>query len=243
MSSWDVAMEEEIQLSQETSAQISEADKRRTESTDAGVASEEGGARGCTVPRTWWAGLLKAAGNGCGLPDIQPPARSLNIVSGCTGCSAESFVLQAFGYDFQLHSISERSNAYRDFLLENHGDRLLHVFGDVKSQLEASDARPCLTCAAKNIVCNESEFAGEVHLMVAGSPCDPYSVMRQKRFHEDSVMRHRDYSTMFSSVLRMIAKYLPFITILEQLLGFDQKFDAASPETPYQRPAATADTL
>lgn len=72
--------------------------------------------------------------------------------------------------------------------------------------------------------------------MVAGSPCDPYSVMRQKRFHEDSVMQHRDYSTMFSSVLGMISKYLPSITILEQVLGFDQKFHAASPETPYQRP-------
>ena len=88
-------MDEEIRLSQEKSAQISEADKRRTESTDAGVASEEGGSRGCTVPRTWWAGLLKAAGSGCGLPDVQPPARCLNVVSGCTGCSAESFVLQA----------------------------------------------------------------------------------------------------------------------------------------------------
>ena len=72
--------------------------------------------------------------------------------------------------------------------------------------------------------------------MVAGSPCDPFRVMRRKRFHPDSVSEHRDYSTMFAGVVGLISKYLPSITILEQVLGFDQKFDAASPETPYQRP-------
>ena len=143
--------------------------------------------------------------------------------------------MQAFGFDFKIHSASEANEAYRDFCAANHPDCITHFFDDIERQLASSQARPCLLCRDKGIVCSESSLPS-IDLLVAGSPCDPYSVIRQKRFSDGNAKRHRDYNATMSSVTAMLQKYGPKVAVLEQVLGFNMPFEAKGVDTPYTRP-------
>ena len=95
--SWDEACEEELQLSQETEAQIMDAENQRTQSTSGGVCSEDDEPDICR-PSRWWAGILKVASASTGRGQTVPPTgptKELVVVSACTGCSAECFVFKA----------------------------------------------------------------------------------------------------------------------------------------------------
>ena len=93
-SAWDEACAEELQLSQESSAAITDAENQRTQSTSGGVCSDDDEPN-VARPSRWWAGVLKAAARGMGYSDTVLPPRELVVVSGCSGCGAEAFVMKA----------------------------------------------------------------------------------------------------------------------------------------------------
>ena len=95
-SDWDDVLGEELRASYQLGEDILACEAERTPSTCDHVTAcgELPGVK----PATWWAVLLKAAGTdlgyeSAGVSTSQSPR--LQVVSGCTGCSAESFVLKA----------------------------------------------------------------------------------------------------------------------------------------------------
>ena len=83
---WDAALNDEVELNQRLSQ---EADACRSSS-----ASEEMSEDSESPVASWWAGLLFSAAARLGYQKpkwIQDPLR---VVSGCTGCSAESAALK-----------------------------------------------------------------------------------------------------------------------------------------------------
>ena len=115
--------------------------------------------------------------------------------------------------------------------MTNHEDKICHMFDSVENQLSAS--RGCLLCQCD---CNESSVAA-VSVLVVGSPCDPFSVLRNKRFVDGNVKSHASFETTFTHVVQLVKKYHPYVAIFEQVMGFDMPFTSGSKETPYQRPA------
>ena len=98
MADWDEVLGEELQASRRLDEDIAACDAQRTPST-CGCDVESGQAFALpNKPAIWSAVLLKAAGTHLGYEEAgvstsQSPR--LQVLSGCTGCSAESFVLKA----------------------------------------------------------------------------------------------------------------------------------------------------
>ena len=80
-----------------------------------------------------------------------------------------------------------------------------------------------------------SECYADVDLLVCGSPCNPFSRMRGKRFHQDSVMHHKSYNTTFVDVFKAFEAFEPKTAVMEQTAGFGLPFDCSTTETPLQR--------
>ena len=100
---WDDVLSAELASERARCEDIAACEAERTPSTCAECAAEaqtgpeERRGRG-PKPAAWWAVLLKAAGTALGVEDAGPSTSqspTIQVVSGCTGCSAESFVLQA----------------------------------------------------------------------------------------------------------------------------------------------------
>lgn len=93
--SWDELCEEEFHLSQEEAENVAKAEEVRTPSDD------EGGpeAVGPNAVKCWWGKMLlqalKDEGYDC---DKIWTNKTLTVVSGCTGCSAESATMKADGF-------------------------------------------------------------------------------------------------------------------------------------------------
>ena len=77
-----------------------------------------------------------------------------------------------------------------------------------------------------------------VDLMIAGSPCDPFSTQRAKRFADGAVKCHSSYDTTMVSLVKMFKKYQPHTAVLEQVTGFMMPFESGSAERPYDRPGS-----
>ena len=78
--------------------------------------------------------------------------------------------------------------------------------------------------------------AGAVNLAVTGSPCNPYSIMRCKRFADGSVASHSMHGTTMQLVIDFYKKYEPHVGITEQVAGFGKRTSTADPTSPYRRP-------
>ena len=89
MSGWDAAIADEMKLSQELSR---EADDCRSSSTP--HSSPGQGAEVDSPVASWWASILFQAGKSLGYGKPKWLQEPLRVVSGCTGCSAESSALK-----------------------------------------------------------------------------------------------------------------------------------------------------
>ena len=81
----------------------------------------------------------------------------------------------------------------------------------------------------------KSSCSEDVDLLVCGSPCNPFSKMRGKRFHVDSVMHHKSYNTTFVEAYKAFEAFEPKAAVMEQTAGFGLPFDCSTAETPLQR--------
>ena len=144
---------------------------------------------------------------------------------------------QGLRIDFDLISASESNDQYQQFLKANHRDHIRHLHATVEGQLHPKG--PCVLCADAGVACEEFSGKGApqvVDVMVTGSPCDPFSVQRAKRFQTGAVKDHVAYKVTMSSVVSMYLKYQPHVGVLEQVMGFTYPLDVTTDETPYQRP-------
>lgn len=100
------------------------------------------------------------------------------------------------------------------------------------------DGEPCLICLETEISCPPTgrEWDEETHLTICGSPCDPFSMQRAKRFSTGSVKSHSDFATTMEGVTKAYLTYEPHVGIMEQVSGFLLPFEAGGTETPFSRP-------
>ena len=116
--------------------------------------------------------------------------------------------------------MSEGNSAYRDVITSNHGLEVNQVFSDVDDQIsyhhEHGRDRPT------------------VDVGVTGSPCNPFSTQRSKRFQDGDVASHKFFETTMVSIIRFYEVLEPRLGITEQVCGFDQPFTSGNSATPLQ---------
>lgn len=69
-------------------------------------------------------------------------------------------------------------------------------------------------------------------LGVTGSPCNPYSTRRAKRFCDDSISAHSMTSITMDSVIKFYTKYEPHTGITEQVTGFGMRTSRSVETSP-----------
>lgn len=132
--------------------------------------------------------------------------------------------------NFSVLGASETREMYRDFFMLNYPDKFQHLFACLEDQLAD---RGCLLCGDE---CSGPTWDEQhVDFMVLGSPCDPFSVQRSKRYSAGNVKAHSDFATTMEGVVEGFAKFNPTVAIMEQVQGFAKPFEAGGTETPYQR--------
>ena len=102
------------------------------------------------------------------------------------------------------------------------------MWGDVKFMLEGS---PCLLCKGDHASC---EIPCDIHLAVTGSPCNPFSTYRAKRF-VDGAMCHSMYKTTGEDVVSFYCKYEPHVGVTEQVKGFGMATSSSDEESPMEK--------
>ena len=134
---------------------------------------------------------------------------------------------------------SESNSSYRSFFQCNFPKEMEHVYETVQDQLHVAQGgnAPCTVCSEKGSVACDSVWTPEagVDLLVAGSPCPPFSRQRHKRFADGSVKSHTAFETTMTHLVNVIQVYRPHVAVLEQVMGFVQPICTGSSETPYNR--------
>ena len=89
-------------------------------------------------------------------------------------------------------------------------------------------------CCCSSQLGQEVEKKG-VSLGVTGSPCNPFSTARPKRFADGSVASHSMTRTTMASVLEFYQRFEPRAGITEQVKGFGMRTSSNTSETPLQQ--------
>ena len=142
-----------------------------------------------------------------------------------------SACVQALDVPFIVVSASEQNAEYRKFFLQNYPGKFQHVFCKLEDQLKEG------ACSLHNCeaTCVSRSDRSNIDLMITGSPCDPFSLQRAKRFSHDGVKCHPDFLTTMKSVVSMYSLYEPRVAILEQVKGFTMPFEVGTTESPMDR--------
>ena len=75
----------------------------------------------------------------------------------------------------------------------------------------------------------------DVDYLVLGTPCNPFSTMRPKRFSSGSVKNHQLTKHTFEDALDLLQMFEPPTCTMEQTEGFDQCEESGSTTTPLDR--------
>ncbi|CAE7321324.1 unnamed protein product, partial [Symbiodinium sp. CCMP2592] len=131
----------------------------------------------------------------------------------------------ALGIPFTAVAAAEKQPEYRRVIQANHGSRLQHLYETLEDMLEG---RPC----TKHADCEHCRIdaVGNISLALTGSPCNPFSKQRAKRFRDQSVQLHHMTETTMSGVVGLYRKWEPRAAIMEQVRGFDMKTSQADLE-------------
>ena len=124
------------------------------------------------------------------------------------------------GIKFNALSISEANETYRSVILANHANVVQNIFKDVAEQVDFH---------AKQ--CHELP---DVDIGVAGSPCNPFSTQRSKRYVTGDVAAHESFEVTMVSVIGFYRTIEPKLGVTEQVAGFDQPFSHEQRATPLQ---------
>lgn len=148
---------------------------------------------------------------------------------------------EALGVDFTILSASEISKSYRDFCEANYPGRIDHFFESIEDQIRTG--KPCATCSASLmgdvLACGPDEVLRqrglEVDILMTGSPCDPFSTQRNKRFANGGPTTHYLFDVTMQRVIDLYARYEPQRGIFEQVWGFCAPFEKGGKEVPKDR--------
>ena len=142
------------------------------------------------------------------------------------------FPAQALGIPFVVLGAAEKQPEYRSIIMRNHGKHLQHMFETIEDMLAD---QPCVlhpgqsSCRA---LPHGADMADGVSLGITGSPCNPFSTARCKRFADDSVQQHSMTVTTMRCVVQFYTTWEPRAGITEQVTGFDMRTSASDPTTP-----------
>ena len=134
---------------------------------------------------------------------------------------------QALKIDFRICHASEQNLAYRKLVLLNNDGLLLPQ--DFHSTIE------------EQVRVRKPDL--DVDLLVTGSPCNPFSTQRSKRFKPGDVAKHAASGVTFDSVVAMYQSHEPKVGVTEQVEGFDKPVSAMDRVTPMQRLAQVWEQL
>lgn len=81
------------------------------------------------------------------------------------------------------------------------------------------------------------------NLLVMGTPCNPFSAQRTKRFHPESVMAHSLAEHTFQESFELLEKSKPINAVLEQSEGFSKPLATNTAETPMSRRLAWGESV
>ena len=84
----------------------------------------------------------------------------------------------------------------------------------------------------------EADVSEPPHWLMMGTPCNPFSPMRTKRYAPNSVQEHRLYKATFEDAYKLLKHYSPVTATMEQSSGFNAPFSTDDPVTPLDRPGA-----
>ena len=128
-------------------------------------------------------------------------------------------------------STSEPYEAFRVFAQANHGHKVSHWHYTMQTQLKGE---PCSSHHHEgSLGCSVDR---DCHLLVMGTPCNPFSQMRSKRYHPESVMQHTLTERTFGDAYEMLEMVRPVSAVLEQSEGFAKPISTKTKETPLSRP-------
>lgn len=131
--------------------------------------------------------------------------------------------------------------SYRDLCCENYPGKIQHFYPSIEEQV--SESTTCCLCTntlASQLLgpCKPSEGQSP-DLLLSGSPCDPFSCQRAKRFSDGaektSVEDHSQFDVTMDQVVQLYTKWEPILGIFEQVAGFGMPFVAGGTECPKDR--------
>ena len=133
-------------------------------------------------------------------------------------------------------SASDTCSSYRQFCLRNHVGRFEHFYSSLAIQVAGrTTCELCQGSLSSQIVGACQAGHESVQLLVTGSPCDPFSQLRSKRFADGSVAGHGQFNITMMEVISLYTRYEPLVAIFEQVRGFGMPFSAGGTETPKSR--------
>ena len=127
---------------------------------------------------------------------------------------------------FKVSSASEKNAQYRAFVHANNAGLVKSMYNDIDEQVLAA-------CRRK-----KSQGHGQddpTDFLLTGSPCNPFSIMRCKRYRSGNVVGHDDYGITQTSVLQMYKLFTPKVGISEQVPGFDRPTSSNDMVTPKEK--------
>ena len=133
---------------------------------------------------------------------------------------------QELGIPYLCRSTSEPVAHYRNFHCLNHRNNIQHAHQTLQDQLEGKPC--CLHPTSESCV-----IAGNPDILVIGAPCNPFSVMRPKRFQPNSVVDHEQFSLTHDGVIDVLRRFTPASAIMETTDGFCKPIAKGQQETPY----------
>ena len=125
-------------------------------------------------------------------------------------------------------STSEIDEEYRLYHRANNPG-IHHQHKSMDDQLKG---RPCALHPEASCCC----ISPSPELLVVGAPCNPFSAMRAKRFHENSVMAHQQTRLTFEGVFSLMKTFNPVTMTVETTDGFHLPLEKGSTRTPYNLP-------
>ena len=75
----------------------------------------------------------------------------------------------------------------------------------------------------------------EIDYLFMGTPCNPFSPQRVKRYSNSSVKDHQLYKATFKEAFDMLLTFRPKSATMEQSLGFGLPEEAGGEVTPLRR--------
>ena len=135
---------------------------------------------------------------------------------------------QELGIPFTVASASEKNPHFQAFLRANY--EVGHLFDTMEEQVKGG----CCSLHTGDV-----EGCGILpgpQYLVMGTPCNPYSPQRAKRYHDGSVKAHGLHDLTFRTAYEMLTKYQPVTATMEQSFGFGLPEEQGSKTTPLDRP-------